>query len=125
MSSKPIKHHKQLLIKIKKGPNETDQMNILLIFPIEFLLKLVVRKSRERNHCGPTYHDHTNIISLSSSIRIEHMSQDTYSLSYGNFTPGRPLSFLYHIMIPTLSPDTTFILLHSVSEHVITASVNV
>ena len=59
MSSKPIKHHKQLLIKIKKGPNENAQMNILLIFQIEFLLKLVVRKKHGRNHCGPTYHDHT------------------------------------------------------------------
>lgn len=106
MSSKPIKHHKQLLIKIKKGPNETAQMNILLIFQIEFLLKLVVRKKAWKkplwSHIPWPHH----LISLSSSIHIEHMSQDTYSLSYGNFTPGRPLRFLYHIMIPTLSLDT-------------------
>lgn len=74
---------------------------------------------QKKHHRGSTYH-----IPLSLLIIIEHMSQDTYSLSYGNFIPDtmfscRPLGFLYHIMITTFSLDTAnsikFILSNSVS----------
>lgn len=61
---------------------------------------------------------------MSLLIIIEHTSQDTYSLSYGNFILDTmfscgSLGFLYHIMITTFSLDTAnsiiFILLNSVS----------
>ncbi len=127
--------------KDQKGPDKSVQtvevMNILLLFQIEFLLNPCCRALNllSLEHCQkiplwfhiPWLHRH---IFLSLLILTEHMSQDTYSLSYGNFIPdtmfsSRPLGLLYRIMIPTHSLDTPFIRPYSVREHFSTVSVNV
>lgn len=114
-SSKPIKH----LIKDQNNKLQSAEvMNNLLIFHLEFLLNPFssalnsMARSRFQNEprrylCGPTYHDYTTTFPL--LILTEHMSQDTYSLSYGNVIPDTMLScsllgLLYHIMIPRTLP---------------------
>lgn len=61
-----------------------------------------------RYRCGCSRWLHRYVFS-SVSISVELMSQDTYSLSYGNFIPDVAFScrlpgFLYHIMIPSALP---------------------
>lgn len=82
------------------------------------------KKKPKRHRCGYELWLHRHIFS-SLSIDMELMSQDTYSLSYGNFIPHVAFScrlpgFLYHIMIPTRSLDTAFIVQRGARQHLST-----